>query len=94
MWHLKELESILLQADEDLIYTPPASNTALRKFVDSEEDFEDGDPVLMIEELHKLWPELVEIDATDLRILKEQLVRKEIILEYRLVRPFVAEACF
>jgi hypothetical protein len=66
----------------------------MRKFVDNEEEFEDEDSGLMVEEFREIWPELVEIDATDFVILKEQLVRKAIVLEYRLIRPFVAEACF
>lgn len=94
MWHLEELASILQQADEDLIYIPPASNTAMRKFVDNEEEFADGDAALMVEELGQLWPDLEGIDATDLEMLKEALVRVDIVLEYRLMRPFLAEAFF
>jgi hypothetical protein len=93
MWHLKELEAVLLRAEEDLVFTPPAANTIMKKFIENEESFDDGDPALMVDELRQLWPEL-EIDATDLTTLKEQLVREKIILEYRLIKPFLAEACF
>jgi hypothetical protein len=94
MWHLEELASILQQADEDLIYMPPASNTVMRKFVNNDEEFEDGDGALMLKELGQLWPDLEEIDATDLELLKGDLVKTDIILEYRLLRPFLAEAFF
>jgi hypothetical protein len=47
IWHIQELSLLLAQADEDLQHTPPAVNTAMRKFVDNDEKFEDGDAVLM-----------------------------------------------
>lgn len=94
MWYLKELDSLIQQADEDLIFMPPASNTAMRKFVDNEEEFEDGDAASMVEELGQLWPDLGGIDATDLEVLKRDLVKADIVLEYRLMRPFLAEALF
>jgi hypothetical protein len=94
MWHLQELVSVLEQADEDLTFIPPASNMTMRKFVDNEEEFEQEDPARMIEELGQTWPDLVEIDAIDLSMLKEELVRADIILEYQLIRPFLSEALF
>ena len=94
IWHIQELASILEQADEDLIYIPPASNTAMRKFVDNEEEFEDGDAILMVQELGQLWPDLEQIDATDLEMLKGDLIRGDITLEYQLIRPFISEAIF
>jgi hypothetical protein len=47
IWHIQELSLVLAQADENLQHTPPAANTAMRKFVDNDEKFEDGDAVLM-----------------------------------------------
>jgi hypothetical protein len=94
MWHLKELVSVLEDADDDLIFSPPASNTAMRKFIDNDDEFEGEYPALMVKELGQLWPDLKGIDATDLLILKEQLVRQHLVVEYRLIRPFLSEACF
>ncbi|KAF8854059.1 hypothetical protein BDZ45DRAFT_657175 [Acephala macrosclerotiorum] len=101
MWHLQEISSILEQADQDLLFMPIASNTAMRKFVDNEEEFEDGDSTteggdaaLMLEEVRALWPDLKEIDAADLAFLKRQLMTQDVTLEYRLLRPFLFEACY
>jgi hypothetical protein len=94
IWHIQELSLVLAQADEDLQHTPPAANTAMRKFVDNDENFEDGDTVLMAEEIGQLWPDLMRIDPTDLGMLKEGLIHANIILEYRLMRSFLSEALF
>jgi len=82
MWHLQELEFVLQQADKDLEYMPPIENVAMRKFVDNEEVFEEGDAASMIEEIRHLWHD-VRIGATELAILKEQLVEDDIQLDYR-----------
>lgn len=91
-WHLEEMKAVLEQADADLKHMPPATNELLRKFVDNEEDFEDEDADMMVEELLELWPDMDFIDATDLDILKKQLVKDEVVVEYELLRPFLAEA--
>jgi hypothetical protein len=54
LWHLKELASIQEQAGDDLIYIPQAFYTAMRKFVDNDGEFEDGDPALMVEGLRRV----------------------------------------
>jgi hypothetical protein len=38
-WFLKEIISILKEADDDLKFTPPLQNAALRKFVSKDEEF-------------------------------------------------------
>jgi len=96
-WHLKELKTILEQADDDLAFVPIAENIAMRKFVCNDEEFEEGDEgdaAVMVKELHALWPDLTEITAPDLATLKAVLVQQNLFLEYRLLRPFLAEACF
>ncbi|TAQ83551.1 hypothetical protein B7494_g8125 [Chlorociboria aeruginascens] len=92
VWHLKELQAVLEQAQTDL-QDPPPGRPVLHKFVHNDERFEKEDPESMIEELRELWREL-EIDATDILLLKEQLVQEGLYLEYRLLKPFLAEASY
>ena len=94
-WHLKELAEVLEGADEDLEYQPKPSNDALRKFVDNDEtEWDDDDWKQMIKEFHEEWPDIDEITAVDVSVLKAQLVESGILVDYRLLRPFVLEPTF
>ncbi len=93
-WYLEKLSSLLEQVDKDLVNMPPISNKAMLKFFDSEEVFAEGDAALMVKELAQLWPDFKEIDAADLEVLKEGLVKFGLYLEYGFLRPFLAVGVF
>ncbi|TGO09388.1 hypothetical protein BTUL_0167g00070 [Botrytis tulipae] len=94
-WHLQQALLIMEQAVENPkdVHTP--SNTALRAFLDNEnDDFDEDDAETMIKEMTELWPGFEKFLTTDLLTLKKQITEANVFIEYRLLRPFLAEATY
>jgi hypothetical protein len=92
-WHLKELRTVLEEADADLKHLPLPSYEALHDFVDNDATYWDReDSEAMIKEFYEQWPDLrsLELTSEDVNIMKRQLVEEGIWVEFRLLRPFVA----
>jgi hypothetical protein len=92
--HLQELSDVLELAEKNSMFIPPAKTIAMRKFVDNEEAFSTANADLMVQEISELWQDLGTISAPNLSTLKEQIVRDELIVEYQLLRPLIAEGCY
>ncbi|TGO54228.1 hypothetical protein BCON_0110g00070 [Botryotinia convoluta] len=94
-WHLQKVLSIMEQADEDLKHMPAPSNTALKAFLDNEEEgFGEDDAETMNKEMAELWPGFEKISTSGLLALKKQIMEADLFIEYRLLRPFLAEAAY
>ncbi|THV48424.1 hypothetical protein BGAL_0249g00090 [Botrytis galanthina] len=94
-WHLQEALLVMEQAVDDPkdMYAP--SNTALREFIDNEnDDFDEDDAETMNKEMTELWPGFEKFLTTDLLTLKKQITDANVFIEYRLLRPFLAEAAY
>jgi hypothetical protein len=97
MWHLEELEYILEKADEDLKHAPPVANTNMHLFLSEDEDddeaFGDEEAEGMLKELEEYWSDLEGVTARRLILLRKQIVENKVEIEYKLLRPFITEAC-
>jgi hypothetical protein len=96
-WLMQELSQVLKEAHSDLEFIPPASHVAQRKFADEDEtDFTMADAQAMWSEFDKQWPtaDLEGVTPENILTLKQQLVKDELELEYRHLRPFVIEGCY
>jgi hypothetical protein len=91
-WHLEQALAVLKQAETDLAYMPPPSNEALLKFLDLDEaSFDEGDAEKMIAEVEALWPGSMQTTPSDLVLVKQQIQRDKLFIEYRLVRGFLTQ---
>ncbi|KAK4043439.1 hypothetical protein C8A01DRAFT_32364 [Parachaetomium inaequale] len=89
-WHLKELRTVLSEAEADLEHLPRPSYEAL---LDNEAtDWDREDSEAMIREVYEQWPDLrsLKLMAEDVDLMKRQLVDEDIWVEFRLLRPFIA----
>ncbi|TGO68117.1 hypothetical protein BOTNAR_0030g00400 [Botryotinia narcissicola] len=86
-WHLQEALLIMEQAVENPKDVHFPSNTALRAFLDNEnDDFDEDDAETMIKEMTELWPGFERFLTTDLLTSKKQITEANLFIEYRLLR--------
>jgi hypothetical protein len=94
IWHLEELERVLEQADTDLTYQPPLENRKLHDFLDNEREMTMVDLDILRSEIETIWPNLADVSLEGLEALKDGLRSSGIVLEYHLLRSFLAEGCW
>lgn len=94
VWHLKELERVLEQADTDLEHQPPIENEMLHAFLDNDREMIADDLEALRLEIQTMWPDLTDVSIEGLESLKLGLRGTGQVLEYHLLRPFIAEGCW
>ncbi|KAK7544850.1 uncharacterized protein J3D65DRAFT_664065 [Phyllosticta citribraziliensis] len=80
------------KAAEEPQPVPPVQKDVMHSFIDNNEGgWEDGDSGSFAREFHQKWPEAPTFSNEDISLVKRQLVDQEIIIEPRLLRPFVIQ---
>jgi hypothetical protein len=98
-WHIHEAARLAREAWPDLKYAPLPSYQALRSLVDNEveaETWTEENSEQVIAEFYQRWPDAHDdfalLAPPDITEMKRQLVSNNIIVEYRLLRPFILES--
>lgn len=81
------------QTDNDLQFMIPDIQ-ALDRFLDQEAQFINDDAVRMTAEMNNLWPKIQDVTPKRLMMLRRGIERTVNMLEYRLLRAFIAEGCY
>jgi hypothetical protein len=94
-WYLPEIKDVLRSVDDDLNYRPLAQNSGLRYFIESDEELSEEQSQDVVADFLAMWPNTPHILGEYIRILKKALIiHPETHLPYRLLMPFLAEACW
>lgn len=93
-WHLREIQRVLDEMDEDLADGVPfIPCPALRKFMEIDDpNWDDQDSVRLLSEFFDRWPDtrsFCELRTTDVNLIKRQIVEDRLSIEFRLLRPFI-----
>lgn len=93
-WYLKELQLVLEELDEDTNFAPIDHD--LRDFTDGDDEFDfDRDQAqIFVDHFNERWPEVRHVTVDRVMSLKKGMVEAGIVLEYRLLRSFVAEGAY
>lgn len=90
----EEIRTILKTIDEDLNCRPSPENAGLRLFVEAEDELGMDDAESVVEDFRGMWPSVKNISADNIVIIKRHLLAADVDLECRLLKPFMAEACW
>ena len=92
---LREMKSALERADIDLEYKPHLMNEGLCAFVQNDyADFTDEDAAAVVEEAEKLWPEVENLEASRVSLLKECFELAKVEIEYSRLPALLNEGMF
>jgi hypothetical protein len=93
-WFLDEIVSVLKVIDDDLNHRPLPENSGLRMFVEVTGELSAEQATRVVEDFKINWPDVPHVTDKSIMELKRGLGLAEVDLEYKLIRPFIAEGCW